>query len=143
LAKEIKLKKIRDGTVIDHVPAGRALEVLRILGVGEKFTDVVAVLMNVESKRIGRKDIIKVENKAVTKEEADRLALVAPNATINIVKNYGVAKKIQVELPGELVGIVKCANPQCVTNREQVATRFEVASKDPLELRCEYCERTQ
>jgi len=141
--KEIKLKKIRDGTVIDHVPAGKALEVLRILGVGDKFPDVVAVLMNVESKRLGKKDVIKVENKELSKEEADRLALVAPNATINIVKDFGVKKKIDVELPRELVGIVKCANPQCVTNREQVATRFSVVSTNPLEIRCEHCERTQ
>jgi len=143
LATEIKLERIRNGTVIDHVPAGKALEVMRILGVGDKFNDVVAVLMNVESKRMGRKDVIKVENKELTKHETDRLALVAPNATINIIKNCKIAKKVCVELPKELKGIVKCANPQCVTNRELVPTRFSIVSTSPLELRCDYCERTQ
>ncbi|MCX6767831.1 MAG: aspartate carbamoyltransferase regulatory subunit [Candidatus Micrarchaeota archaeon] len=140
---EVKLEKIRDGTVIDHVPAGRALQVLRVLGVDDKFSDIVALLMNVESRRTGRKDVIKVENKVLSKEETDRLALVAPNATINIIKSYEVRKKTRVELPKEFVGIVKCANPQCVTNHEPVATRFSIESNNPIQLRCRYCERTQ
>ena len=140
--KEIKLQKIRDGTVIDHVPAGKALEVLRILGVGEGFADVVAVLMNVESGAMGRKDVIKVENKALSKVETDRIALVAPTATINIIKNFGVVKKARVELPEEIVGVIKCANPQCITNHEPVEARFSVASNPP-RLTCHYCERTQ
>ncbi len=142
-AGEVKLEKIRDGTVVDHVPAGKALEVLRVLGVDEAFPDVVAVLMNVESKKIGRKDVIKVENKALSKEETNRLALVAPNATINIIKDYVVKKKMRVELPRELVGVMKCANPKCVTNHEPVATRFSIASTNPVQIRCEYCERAQ
>jgi len=141
--KEVRLEKIRDGTVIDHVPAGKALEVLRVLGVDEGFPDIVAMLMNVESKKTGRKDVIKVENKALSKEETDRLALVAPNATINIIKDYKVRKKMRVELPKELVGIIKCANPRCVTNHEPVATRFSIASTNPVQLRCGYCERIQ
>jgi aspartate carbamoyltransferase regulatory subunit len=140
---EEKLKKIKDGTVIDHVPAGKALEVLRILGVTGAYKDTVALLMNVDSKKIGRKDIIKVENKELTQQEADRLALAAPNATINIIKDFAIRKKIVAKLPKEIVGLVKCANPQCVTNKEAVETSFTIASTNPLELRCDYCERTQ
>jgi aspartate carbamoyltransferase regulatory subunit len=143
LMGEEKLKKIKDGTVIDHVPAGKALEVLRILGVTGAYKDTVALLMNVDSKKIGRKDIIKVENKELTQQEADRLALAAPNATINIIKDFAIRKKIVAKLPKEIVGLVKCANPQCVTNKEAVETSFTIASTNPLELRCDYCERTQ
>ena len=97
--------------------------------------------MNVRSK-MGKKDIVKVENRELDKHEVDKIALIAPKATINIIRDYEVVKKHRVELPDEIVGIVKCSNPTCISNsREPVKSRFRVISKDPPRIRCYYCER--
>lgn len=140
--KELYVKKIRNGTVIDHISAGHALDVLKILGIGGGEHDVVSVAMNVSSKSTSKKDIVKVENRELKPGEVDKIALIAPSATINIIRDYDVAEKTRVKLPDTIRGIVKCANPACVSNAgEPVETKFMVERQDPLRLRCFYCSR--
>ncbi len=142
MKEELRVKKIKDGTVIDHIKAGKGKKVLDILGVENGFPNVTALLMNVSSKRVGKKDIVKIENKALGKEEVDKIALIAPNATWNVIKDFKVTKKSKIELPDTLEGILKCPNPKCVTNmNEPVKSRFKVEKKEPVKLRCVYCER--
>lgn len=141
MAEELKVSKIKNGTVIDHIRAGMAPTVLRILGIDQGFRDSVIVAMNVKSEKLGSKDIVKVENQVIKEEELKKISIVSPQATVNIIKDFAIAEKRQVELPQELVGIVKCPNRNCITNSsERVPSHFIVESKDPLELRCHYCE---
>ncbi len=141
--KELKVQPIKNGTVIDHIPSGMALKVLRIIGIDEKGVDsTVSVLMHVPSKGTGWKDIVKVEDRELDPKEVDKVSLIAPSATINIIRNYEVAEKHKVQLPKVVKGIVKCANPSCITNlNEPVETMFTIKSKIPLKLRCHYCDR--
>lgn len=126
MKKELKVPLIKDGTVIDHITAGNAVKVLHIIGIPKGSSSIVSVAMNVKSK-MGKKDIVKVENRELDSKEVDKIALIAPKATINIIRDYEVAKKHKVELPGKIVGIVKCANPTCVSNtNEPVESRFKV-----------------
>lgn len=141
MKKELKIPRIKDGTVIDHITAGNAVKVLRILGIPEKTTSVVSVAINVKSK-LGRKDIVKVENRELDPYEVDKIALISPKATINIIRNYDVAEKHKVELPDEIKGIVSCPNPTCVSNKDEpITSRFKVVCKDPPRIKCYYCER--
>ena len=140
--EELRVRKIKNGTVIDHIKAGKGKKVLDILGIEDGFPNVTALLMNVPSKRLGKKDIVKIENKALEKEEVDKIALIAPHATWNVIKDFKVTKKSRIELPDKLEGILKCPNPKCVTNmNEPVKTKFKVEEKEPVKLRCVYCER--
>ncbi len=141
MKKELKIPLIKNGTVIDHITAGNAVKVLHILGIPVSTSSVVSVAMNVKSK-FGKKDIVKVENREIDPQEVDKIALIAPKATINIIRNYNVAKKHKVELPNEIIGIVSCSNPTCVSNaNEPVKSRFIVIKKDPPKIKCYYCER--
>ena len=141
MKKELKVPLIKNGTVIDHITAGDAIKVLTILDIPENISSVVSVVMNVKSK-FGKKDIVKVENRELDPKEVDKIALIAPKATINIIRNYKVAKKQVVKLPDEIVSIVKCSNPTCISNaNEPVESRFLVINKDPPEIKCYYCER--
>lgn len=139
--KELKIQPIKDGTVIDHILAGNALKVLHILNIPKTGSSSVSVAMNVKSKYV-KKDIVKVENRELAPSEVDKIALIAPNATINIIRNYEVAEKHRVKLPDEVIGILKCSNPTCVSNfKEPIKSRFIVLNKDPLQIKCYYCER--
>jgi aspartate carbamoyltransferase regulatory subunit len=141
--EELRVQKIRKGTVIDHISAGVALAVLRILGITGREGYIVSVLMNVPSKALGRKDIVKIEDREISSREADKIALVAPQASINIIRNYKVIKKERVKLIDEIKEILKCPNPSCVTNtREPVKTNFNVERKDKTLVRCYYCGTT-
>jgi aspartate carbamoyltransferase regulatory subunit len=141
MKKELKIPLIKNGTVIDHITAGNAVKVLHILGIPISSSSVVSVAMNVKSK-FGKKDIVKVENREIDPQEVDKIALIAPKATINIIRNYNVAKKHKVELPNEIIGIVRCSNPTCVSNaNEPVKSRFKVINKDPPKIKCYFCER--
>jgi aspartate carbamoyltransferase regulatory subunit len=142
VADELRVKKIREGTVIDHINAGTALSVLRILGLMEKGDYVVTIAMNVQSKKLGRKDIVKVEERALNAEEADKIALIAPQATINIIRDYSVVAKQRTKLPQVIRGIVKCDNLSCISNSsEPIQPTFFVEREDPLRIRCYYCNR--
>ncbi len=141
MGERLIVSKIRDGTVIDHIKAGRALEVLKILGISGKEGNIVAVVMNVSSKKLGRKDIVKVEGVELGKEQVDLIALIAPDATINIIRDYDVAEKYRVKVPEKISGLLRCVNPNCITNqpREPIETSFRVVNVSPLKLKCEYC----
>ena len=139
---ELRVKKIKDGTVIDHIPAGKALAVLKILHITGREGYTISILMNVESKKYGKKDLIKIENRELKSREISTIALIAPKATINIVKNFKVVKKYNVDVPKQIFDVIRCSNPSCVTNgREPVAPKFKVVSTDPLLLKCMYCGR--
>lgn len=139
--KELRVTPIKKGTVIDHIPPGFALKVLHVLSIPEDTSSAVSIAMNVKSK-MGKKDIVKIENKELDKTEVNKISLIAPNATINIIRDYEVIKKDRVQLPNEIVGIVKCSNPTCISNsREPVDTRFILVSKNPPHIKCYYCER--
>ncbi len=142
LGKDLYVSKIRNGTVIDHISAGYALDVLKILGIDGRQGHVVSVAMNVTSKHANKKDIVKVENRELEQHEVDKIALIAPGATINIIRDYDVAEKARVKLPEDIKGTVRCANPACVSNAgEPVTPQFKVERTDPLRLRCFYCSR--
>jgi len=140
--KELYVKKIKNGTVIDHISAGHALDVLRILGIDGRQGHVVSVALNVLSEKQSKKDIVKVENRELVPGEVDKIALIAPGATINIIRDYEVAEKTRVKLPDVIRGIIRCANPSCVSNAgEPVEPSFMVERTDPLKMRCYYCAR--
>jgi len=137
--KAYKVYAINDGTVIDHIPATKALKVINILGLENE--GILTIGIGFSSKKLGKKDIIKIENKYLKKEETDKISLIAPQATINIIKNGRLKEKRKIELPEEYVDIVRCLNPNCITTRDRVRTRFRVIRRSPLVLRCYYCER--
>jgi aspartate carbamoyltransferase regulatory subunit len=140
--KELKVTPIRNGTVIDHITSGMALKVLKILSITEDINSTVSVVMHVPSKHLGWKDIVKVEDRELSPREVDKIALLAPDATINIIRNYSVAEKYRVHVPEVVRGILRCSNPNCITNsREPVETEFLVKSKNPMRLYCRYCGR--
>ncbi len=118
---------------------------LKILGVtGENIKSTISVAMRVRSKKEEWKDIVKIEDRELDTREVNRIALIAPRATINIIRDYNVAEKTKVQLPRVVKGIVKCANPNCVTNsNEPVETSFDVVNERPLTLKCHFCERIQ
>jgi len=140
--KERLVAAIENGTVIDHIPSEKTYEVANLLRLQDLDT-VVTIGYNYLSKKIGRKGIIKVENKFFTDEEISRLSVVAPNVVLNIIKDYEVVEKKTVETPDELRGIVKCNNPKCVTNNEPMQTVFHVIDKNKGILRCHYCDKEQ
>ncbi len=142
MEKDIRVKKIIRGTVIDHISAGQALNVLKILGITQEHPKTtLTVAINVPSKRIGVKDIVKVEGLELRGEDIDKISLIAPEATINIIRDYKVIEKKKVEIPEKIEGMLKCANPNCITNFESVKTKFIVEKKHPIRLRCFHCER--
>ena len=139
--KKLKITPIRNGTVIDHITPGFAVKVLHILEIPKSSSSVVSVAMNVKSK-LGKKDIVKVENRELDPREVDKISLIAPKATINIIRDYEVIEKHRVHLPDEIIGIVTCSNPTCISNsKEPVQSRFLLVNKDPPRIKCYYCER--
>ena len=140
MKKELSVSAIKDGTVIDHIPSNATLKVVDILDL-KGIRSIISVATNLTSKTMGKKGIIKIGSKDLTKEEVDKIALIAPDATVNIIKNYDVKKKINVTVPPTINKIIKCSNPNCITNNEKTTTRFSVLNKGPLKIRCYYCER--
>jgi aspartate carbamoyltransferase regulatory subunit len=140
-----RVTAIRNGTVVDHIPSGQALRVLEMLGIGGKSSVPVSLVMNVPSKKMGAKDIIKVEDRELTQTELDRLALVAPDAHVAIIRAYSVAEKLTINLGTEVLNVVRCTFSNCITTnlREPLPHRLKVISRDPLHIRCHYCGRPQ
>jgi aspartate carbamoyltransferase regulatory subunit len=138
--KELRVSKIKNGTVIDHINGGYALDVVKILGITGREKHVMTIAVNVPSKRVGVKDIVKIEGRALSSREVNRIALVAPHATINIIRDYAVERKLEVKLPRLIEGIIKCVNPGCISNSNEPAeTKFYVQGEEPLLLKCHYC----
>jgi aspartate carbamoyltransferase regulatory subunit len=136
----LRVSKIKNGTVIDHITSGHGLDVAKLLGIVGRRADVVTIAMNVPSGKLGHKDMVKFEGRFLASSEVDKIALLAPHATINIIRDYQVVEKQRVKLPNSIKGIVKCDNPACVSNsNEPVLTKFYVERDEPLRLKCHYC----
>ncbi len=142
-SSQLLVRRIKNGTVIDHIESPRALLVLNILNITGQEGNVITVALNVPSIKHGKKDIIKVENKFLEKKETDKLALIAPNATINIIKNYTLSEKRRIQLPDNIIGFFKCPNLRCITNTEEgLISKIEIIDKKSIILRCQYCARS-
>jgi aspartate carbamoyltransferase regulatory subunit len=138
--KQLIVNAIKNGTVIDHIPARNLFNVISILNLDQIDTQITFGT-NLESKRLGSKAIIKIADKYFLDEEINKIALVAPQAKLNIIRDYEVIEKRVVEVPDHITGIVKCVNPKCITNNEKVTTKFVVISKNEVSLKCHYCEK--
>jgi aspartate carbamoyltransferase regulatory subunit len=139
--KELNVSAIQNGTVIDHIAVGKVLQVVKILGL-ENFQDQIYLGANLESKKYGQKGIIKVSNRFFEEEDINRIALVSPIATIIEIKDFEIIRKFNVQVPDRVTGIVKCINPKCVTNNQDVTTKFKVTNVDSkMRLICHYCEK--
>jgi len=140
-----RVTAIRNGTVIDHIPTGRAMQVIKILGIDTTRATPISLVMNVPSDKLGRKDVLKIEDRELNQEDLDRLALISPAASIAIIRNHAVAEKMNVDLSDDLVNIARCSFSNCITknNREPLPQRLRVVEHDPIEVRCYYCGRSQ
>jgi aspartate carbamoyltransferase regulatory subunit len=137
---ELNVSAIKDGTVIDHIPADHLFKVISILRL-DKIKNQITFGTNLESHRMGHKAIIKVTDKFFEDEEINKIALVAPDAKLNIIRDYEVVEKKVVEIPETVTGIAKCFNPKCITNHEAITTSFSLVNKEHIALRCHYCEK--
>jgi aspartate carbamoyltransferase regulatory subunit len=138
--KELKVSAIENGTVIDHIPSKSVFQVVKILNLSE-FDDQIFLGTNLDSRKFGKKGIIKVSNRYFKPDEINKIALVAPTATLIVISNFRVVEKNKVEIPESIEKIVRCFNPNCITNNEAIATKFTVIEKKELKLRCHYCEK--
>ena len=141
MAKEITIPAIKEGTVIDHIPSRETFKIIRLID-PQEFEHTISLALNLNSKKMGKKGVIKISNRFLTQEEVNKVAILAPQATVSIIKDYKVKEKIVVQVPDVVSKIVKCSNPNCITNLENVKTRFSLVSKEPFKMRCDYCERT-
>ena len=144
-SKEMLVSKIENGTVIDKIIEGKSIQVLKILGIDENPEDTIAVAIKVTSKSMGRKDIIKLTNRYLNDEELKKLWLIAPQSVISIINGFQVSDKFVLasrEFTNEFTGVLTCINPTCATNfREPVVPKFYLMQRDPLLIRCMYCDR--
>ena len=139
---QLKVSAIKDGTVLDHIPSQSIFQVIDILNLSHS-THSVTIGMNLESKSLGRKGIIKISDRFFEDSELSRIALAAPEATVNVIRDYEVVEKRKITLPEEVTGIAKCSNPMCVTNHQPVTTRFTtITDSKKVKLLCHYCEKT-
>ncbi len=136
--KELAVAALQNGTVIDHIPSSVLFKAVKILGI-EKLQTHVTIGNNLDSGKLGTKGIIKVADVFFPEATLNRIALIAPSAKVNIIRDFEVVEKHQVSLPDTIVGIVKCNNPKCITNNEPMKTRFEVIDRDDVTIRCHYC----
>lgn len=136
--KELAVAALQNGTVIDHIPSSVLFKAVKILGI-EKLDTHVTIGNNLNSKKLGSKGIIKVADVEFPEATLNRIALIAPSAVVNIIRDFEVVEKHQVQLPDTIVGIVKCGNPKCITNNEPMKTRFEVVDRENVTIRCHYC----
>jgi len=139
---ELLVRRIKEGTVIDHIDEGKGLQVLNALRIDGKDGSLITIALNVPSGKFKKKDIIKVENKFLKDDDTNKLAVIVPNATINIIRNYKLVEKRRVALPNEVDRIFRCSNPDCITNStEHIESVMDVIDKDGRVLKCRYCSR--
>ena len=137
--KEMLVDAIENGTVIDHIASDKLFEVVSILNLAESKSEIT-IGNNLKSDKQGAKGIIKIADTYFASDEIDKIALVAPNAVLNIIKNYQVVEKRKIEIPDHIVDIIRCVNPKCITNHEPMQTRFDVIDKQKMIVKCHYCE---
>jgi len=139
---DLIVRRIRDGTVIDHLKAGKGIQVLSALGIDGSDGNVITLALNVPSAKISKKDIIKVENRYLKDDDTNKLALISPKATVNIIKDFKLVEKRLVSLPNKVERIFRCSNPDCISNsNEDIESIMDVMDKTGLILRCKYCTR--
>lgn len=137
--KELAVAALQRGTVIDHIPSAALFKAVRLLGL-ESLGKSVTIGNNLASGKLGTKGIIKVADTVFPDEVINRIAIIAPSAVVNIIEDYEVVRKEPVRLPDEIVGLVSCSNPKCISRNEPMRSRFSVVSRDPVTLRCRYCD---
>lgn len=140
--KELQVAALENGTVIDHIPSDKLFTVVSLLNLKDMDSNIT-IGYNLESKKLGKKGIIKIADKFFTDEEINRISVVASNIKLNVIRNYAVVEKKEAIMPNELKGIVKCNNPKCITNNEPMQTWFHVTDKEKGLLKCHYCEKEQ
>ena len=138
--KKLEVSAIEEGTVIDQIANKSTFKVANILNI-QDIEQVVLIGFNLSSKKLGKKGIIKIGGKLLTQEEVNKISLIAPDATVNIIKDSDVVKKFTVDIPDSIEEFMKCFNPNCVSNHQNILSRFHVISKNPIRIRCHYCER--
>ena len=138
--KELQVAALENGTAIDHIPPSQLFKVAKMLGL-ENMDNTITIGNNFHSNKMGCKGVIKIADKFFKEDEIDRIALIAPNVILNIIRDYEVVEKRTVMLPDKLIGLVKCNNPKCITNNEPMLTHFDVIDKETGTIRCRYCER--
>lgn len=138
--RELQVAALENGTAIDHIPPSQLFKVAKLLGL-ENMDNTITIGNNFQSKKMGCKGVIKISNKFFEEDEINRIALIAPKVILNIIHDYEIVEKKTVTLPDELVGLVKCNNPKCITNNEPMPSRFEVIDKEKGTIKCRYCER--
>ena len=139
---QLVVSALENGTVLDHIPAENVYKALDLLGLKD-IQNQITIGINLNSKAQGRKGIIKIENRFFEDEELGKLALIAPMATVNVIRDFKVVEKKKLELPKEVIGIAKCRNPKCVTNHQPIKTRFTTPKKgDEISLLCHFCEKS-
>ncbi|MCM1371510.1 MAG: aspartate carbamoyltransferase regulatory subunit [Bacteroides sp.] len=138
--KEMMVAAIENGTVLDHIPSERLFDVVSMLHL-DKMGNAITIGFNLKSAAMGRKSIIKIADKYFTDEELDQLSVIAPDITLCVIKDYEIIEKRPLAMPDELIGIVRCPNPKCITNNEPMRTRFRSVSTDKDIIRCCYCNR--
>ena len=140
---ELLVRRIREGTVIDHIDEGMGLKVLDALQIDGSDGSLITIALNVPSGKFKKKDIIKVEGRFLKDDDTNKLAVIAPRATINMIKDYRLVEKRRVSLPNEIDRIFRCTNPDCVTNStEKIESVMDVIDREGRVLRCRYCSRT-
>ena len=139
---DLIVRRIRDGTVIDHINEGKGLNVLEALEIDGSHGNVITIALNMPSGKLKKKDMIKVEGRFLEDDDTNKLAVIAPSSTVNIIKNYKLVEKRRVSLPNQIEQIFRCSNPDCITNsQEHIESTMEVMDKDNLVLKCRYCGR--
>lgn len=138
--RAFKLYAIKNGTVIDHIPEGKGLDLIDLLNLRQS-KKIVTLGVGFRSKKMGKKDVVKIEDKELDPDEVNKVAIIAPQATLNIIRDFERVHKENFKIPERIEGIIKCPNPACITNHEPVKTRFYKEKNRTLHVRCGYCER--
>jgi len=139
---DLIVRRIKDGTVIDHINEGKGLNVLDALEIDGSRGNVITIALNMPSGKLKKKDMIKVEGRFLEDDDTNKLAVIAPSSTVNIIKNYKLIEKRRVSLPNQIEQIFRCSNPDCITNsQEHIESTMEVMDKENLVLKCRYCGR--
>ncbi|MDR3295004.1 MAG: aspartate carbamoyltransferase regulatory subunit [Clostridiales Family XIII bacterium] len=134
----VVIDSIANGIVIDHIRAGYGMKVLEYLNI-DTDSNTVALIMNAVSEKHGRKDVVKLEN--VTDLDLTALGLVDHNATVNVIEDHIIVRKIKLSLPEKVTNVFRCKNPRCVTSAESgIPHIFHLADAEAEEYRCEYCD---
>ena len=136
----LQVSALCNGTVIDHIPADKLFAVVNLLNI-PTMNNNVTIGYNLESKKLGKKGLVKISDRFFTDDEINKISVVAPNVVLNTIRDYNVVEKREVKMPDEIHNIIKCNNLNCITNNEPMETHFYVANRDTHTLKCRYCEK--